>query len=69
MVSTNNSQLNEARAHSSDYFYSFISYPLKVKVVYKYFSALGIDYDVIKGDEPTWFIKKNDNPKGQKKIF
>jgi len=30
----------------------------KVKVAQKHFTALGIDYDVIKGDEPTWFIKK-----------
>jgi type III restriction enzyme len=31
----------------------------KVKVAHKHFTALGIDYDVIKGDEPTWFLKKN----------
>ena len=30
----------------------------KVKVAHKHFTALGIDYDVIKGDEPTWFLKK-----------
>lgn len=28
----------------------------KVKVAQKHFSALGIDYDVIKGDEPNWYI-------------
>ena len=31
----------------------------KVQVAHKHFTALGIDYDVIKGDEPTWYIKKN----------
>lgn len=41
----------------------------KVKVAHKHFSALGIDYDVIKGDEPTWYIKKNDQSEGQNKIF
>ena len=41
----------------------------KVKVAHKHFSALGIDYDVIKGDEPTWYIKKNINPEQQDKMF
>lgn len=30
----------------------------KVKVAQKHFAALGIDYDVIKGDEPNWYSKK-----------
>lgn len=30
----------------------------KVDVAEKHFAALGIDYDVIKGDEPKWYIKK-----------
>lgn len=30
----------------------------KVKVAQKHFSVLGIDYDVIKGDEAKWYIKK-----------
>ncbi|MDB0603081.1 hypothetical protein PL373_18505 [Tenacibaculum maritimum] len=34
----------------------------KVKVAHKHFTALGIDYDVIKGDEPTWYVKKNIEP-------
>ena len=34
----------------------------KVKVAHKHFTSLGIDYDVIKGDEPTWYIKKNIKP-------
>ena len=38
----------------------------KVKVAHKHFTALGIDYDVIKGDEPTWYIKKNIKPVGEK---
>lgn len=38
----------------------------KVKVAQKHFTALGVDYDVIKGDEPTWYIKKNIKPVGEK---
>ncbi len=34
----------------------------KVKVAHKHFTSLGIDYDVIKGDEPTWYVKKNIEP-------
>lgn len=30
----------------------------KVKVAKKHFQALGIDYDVIKGDEDKWYFKK-----------
>ncbi|QBA63660.1 DEAD/DEAH box helicase family protein [Muriicola soli] len=33
----------------------------KVKVAKRHFGALGIDYDVIKGDEDSWYIKKEDN--------
>jgi len=40
----------------------------KVKVAQKHFSALGIDYEVIKGDEPTWYIKKK-NKSEEKKLF
>ncbi len=38
----------------------------KVTVAEKHFSALGIDYDVIKGDEPSWYIKKSSKPKSEK---
>ena len=30
----------------------------KVKVAMKHFKALGIDYDVIKGDEAKWYLNK-----------
>lgn len=33
----------------------------KVQVAHKHFAALGIDYDVIKGDEPTWYMKKKNS--------
>lgn len=32
----------------------------KVKVAMKHFKALGIDYDVIKGDEPKWYSNKQE---------
>ncbi len=36
----------------------FVNEINKVKVAQKHFGALDIDYDVIKGDEPNWYIKK-----------
>ncbi|WP_425077292.1 DEAD/DEAH box helicase family protein [Psychroserpens sp. S379A] len=40
----------------------------KVKVAQKHFKALGIDYDVIKGDESNWYIKKTKEAENNKLI-
>lgn len=41
----------------------------KVKVAQKHFNALGIDYDIIKGDEKTWYVKKDKLTQNTKEIF
>lgn len=59
MDSTNYFHSNKSITHSDNDFYNFISHVIKVKVLQKYFSALGIDYYAIKDDEPIRHIKKN----------